>query len=350
MLNFKKLQTLLPKTIELKKDHALIVDQRLLPSRLKFIRIKNYRQMIRAISEMNIRGAQAIGAAGACGLVLAALSYKKENVFNFRIYLHQIAKEIVQARPTAVNLAWMVNLVLAGAKGKTAKEIKANVHQTASAILSAEIAKNIEIGRYGTRLIKNNSRILTHCNAGSLSGVWFGTATAPIYAAFLEGKKLKVNMDETRPMLQGSRLTAWELYRAGIDCELNIDSASGWLFSRKKIDLVIVGADRIASNGDVANKIGTFPLAMMAYVYKIPFYVAAVIGTIDFNIASGRQIPIEERDPAEVTKDILYLGQPAAPSGVKAINPVFDVTPAKLVTGIITELGVFSPEEISNLK
>jgi len=350
MIDLKKLQARLPKTIELKKDYAILIDQRLLPSQLKFLKIKDYRQMIKAISEMNIRGAQAIGAAGACGLVLGALAYKKENVSDFTKYLTRIAREIIKVRPTAVNLAWAVNKVLAGAQGKNVKEIKKNIFKVAQEILASEVANNLKLGEYGAGLIKDGNRILTHCNAGSLSGIWFGTATAPIYIAYLSGKRIRVNMDETRPMLQGARLTAWELDRAGVPCQLNIDAAAGYLISNGLVDLVIVGADRIASNGDTANKIGTFPLALMAYVYKIPFYVAAVTATIDFEIKTGKEIPIEQRSPNEVTKDILYWKKPVAPRGVKAINPVFDVTPAKFITKIITEKGVFTPEQIISLK
>jgi methylthioribose-1-phosphate isomerase len=340
----------MPKTIELKKDHLVLIDQRLLPSRLKFIRINDYRQMIRAIYTMQIRGAQAIGAAGAGAAVLAAQSYQKNSLAGFEVFLLKAAKEIIAARPTAVNLAWAVDRVISAAQGQTVKERQTNAFRAAEQIFSSEVFNNIKIGIHGSRLIKNGSRILTHCNAGSLSGIWFGTATAPMYAAQLSGKKFKVNMDETRPMLQGARLTAWELSRAGIDCQLNIDSACGFLMSHGLIDMVIVGADRVAANGEVANKIGTYPLALMAHEHKVPFYVAAVISSIDFKIKSGRQIPIEQRDPEEITADIKYLNQPIAPAGIKAFNPVFDVTPAKYVTKIITERGIFSPAKIIGLK
>ncbi|MFA6410960.1 MAG: S-methyl-5-thioribose-1-phosphate isomerase [Candidatus Buchananbacteria bacterium] len=348
MSDLKSLQKKLPKTIELKKDHVVMIDQLLLPSQLKFIKLKTYQQVIKAIYTMQIRGAQAIGAAGASAVVLAANSYKSNNVSNFLKFLNQAAIQIAKTRPTAVNLAWAVKKVMSETKGNSVAEIKKNIFIAADKLLNSEMQNNLEIGKYGQVLIKNGARILTHCNAGSLSGVWFGTATAPIFAAHLAGKKIKVLMDETRPMLQGARLTAWEMIRAGIDCQLNIDSASGYLMSHGLVDIVIVGADRIVKNGDVANKIGTYPLALMAREHNIPFYVAAMNSTIDLNLASGKDIPIEQRNSDEIIKDILYYKKPVAPKGVKAFNPVFDVTPAKLVTGIITEKGIFEAPQIAD--
>ncbi|MFA5021852.1 MAG: S-methyl-5-thioribose-1-phosphate isomerase [Patescibacteria group bacterium] len=348
MPDLKNLQKKLPKTIELKKDQVVMIDQLLLPGQLKFIKLKTYPQIIKAIYTMQVRGAQAIGAAGAGGIVLAANSFKSKDVLAFLKFLNKAAKEISQTRPTAVTLAWAVKKIMSQARGNSVLEIQKNIYTAAQKLFASEMQSNIKIGTHGQKLIKNGSRILTHCNAGSLSGIWYGTATAPIFSAFLAGKKIKVLMDETRPMLQGARLTAWEMNRAGIDCQLNIDSASGYLMSHKLVDLVIVGADRIAKNGDVANKIGTYPLALMAYEHKIPFYVAAMNSTVDLTLASGKLIPIEERNPDEVIKDILYYKKPVAPKGVKAFNPVFDVTPAKLIKGIITEQGIFVPREIAS--
>jgi methylthioribose-1-phosphate isomerase len=188
--------------------------------------------------------------------------------------------------------------------------------------------------------------ILTHCNAGSLSAIWFGTATAPIFQAFIKGKDIKVRIDETRPWLQGARLTAWEMERVGIDYSINIDSAVGYLMSHGLVDMVIVGADHIASNGDTANKIGTYPLALMAYEWKIPFYVAAVSATIDFSLKTGAEIKIEERSGDEILRDIRYKYQPISPRRAKSFNPVFDVTPNKLITGIITEHGISRPHDL----
>ncbi|PIT94443.1 S-methyl-5-thioribose-1-phosphate isomerase, partial [Candidatus Falkowbacteria bacterium CG10_big_fil_rev_8_21_14_0_10_39_9] len=199
---------------------------------------------------------------------------------------------------------------------------------------------------YGNQLIKSGMTILTHCNAGSLSAIWFGTATAPIFQAVLAGKDIKVRLDETRPWLQGSRLTAWEMDRAGIDYTVNIDSASGYLMSHGLVDMVIVGADRIAANGDVANKIGTYPLALMAREHGIPFYVAAVSATIDFTLKTGSGIKIEERSGNEILRDIRYKYEPIAPRSAKSFNPVFDMTQASLITGIITEYGIFKPGDL----
>lgn len=348
MLNFAKLQKKLPRTIELKNGYVEMIDQLLLPSKFKMVKIKTYQQMIKAIYSLQVRGAPAIGAAGACAVVLAANSYKGKDVAGLLKFLDKAGKEIISTRPTAVNLAWAVKKVLSESQGKTVVEIKKKAFACAQEIMKKDIAGNMKIAEFGETLIKNNSRIQTHCNAGSLATVWLGTATAPMYAAFLNGKKIKVQMDETRPMLQGARLTAWEMTRAGIDCQLNIDGACGYLMSCGLVDLVIVGADRIVKNGDFANKIGTFPLALMAHEYNIPFYVAATNGTIDLDTPTGKKIVIEKRDSGEITKDILYWKKPVAPKGLKAFNPVFDVTPAKYVTKFITEKGIFLPTNIAD--
>lgn len=365
MKNLNQLKKSLPLTVELKKDKVLIVDQVYLPDKLKFIQLKKYSQAISAISEFNVRGAQAIGAVGGAGIFLASLAYRKKDPFDFLIYLKKIAKEIIKARPTANNLAWAVNRILNEIKSNSVPGIKKDIYSSYKKLLKEEVDNNLKIGTYGEKLIKNNHRILTHCNAGSLSAIWYGTATAPIYSALIKGKKVSVLVDETRPWLQGARLTAWEMSRAGIDYMINIDSASGFLMENKMIDMVIVGADRIALNGDTANKIGTFPLALMAKRYKIPFYVAAVKATIDFESKTGKNIEIEQRSGDEVLKHTSYWENRnlakkqsknfdpllnIAPKGAKAFNPVFDVTPADLITGIITEEGIVRPSEVKNLK
>ncbi|MEI7452043.1 MAG: S-methyl-5-thioribose-1-phosphate isomerase [Candidatus Falkowbacteria bacterium] len=345
MTNFKKLKTLLPLTIELKSDHIIIIDQTLLPSKLKFIKIKTYKEAIKAIKDMKIRGAQALGALGAGGIFLAANNYNGKDIVAMLNGLAVAAREIIAARPTAINLAWSVNQILSVIEPVSVVAVKKQIKTAYQELLESEVVKNIKIGEYGANLIKDGMNIETHCNAGSLSAIWLGTATAPMYTAMLAGKKIKVLVDETRPWLQGSRLTAWELDKAGIDYQINIDSASPYLMSHGLVDMVIVGADHIASNGDTANKIGTYALALAAKAHKIPFYIAAVSGTIDMSIKNGAAIKIEERAGGEIISDIKYKGAAISPKKAKTINPVFDVTPAKYITGFITEFGIISPAD-----
>jgi len=344
-MNFKKLKTLLPLTIELKSDHIVIIDQTVLPAKLKFVKIKNYKETIGAIKDMKIRGAQAIGALGAGGIFLAANNYKGRDALDMLRYLAKTAKEIIAARPTAVNLAWAVNNILSLLEPTSVASIKKQILAAYKNLLESEVANNIKIGEYGAALIKDGMNIETHCNAGSLSAIWLGTATAPIYSAAAAGKKVKILVDETRPWLQGTRLTAWELERAGVDYQINIDSASAYLMSHGLVDMVIVGADHIAANGDTANKIGTYNLALAAHAHHIPFYVAAVSATIDLSIKNGAAIKIEERSGVEIIKDIKYKGLDISPKNSKTINPVFDVTPFKYISGFITEFGVISAKD-----
>ncbi|PIP34276.1 S-methyl-5-thioribose-1-phosphate isomerase [Candidatus Falkowbacteria bacterium CG_4_10_14_0_8_um_filter_41_36] len=350
MKNLNYLRKKLPLTVELRSDHVLIIDQTKLPGKLKFLKLKKYPDAISAIKEMQVRGAQAIGAVGAGGIFLAGYSYKKNNASDFYKYLQKIAKEIIKARPTAVNLAWGVKTILADLEITSVLKMKAEIKHRYKNILEQEVGHNLKIGEYGNTLIKSGMTILTHCNAGSLSAIWFGTATAPIFQALMKGKNIKVRLDETRPWLQGSRLTAWEMERTGIDYTINIDSAVGYLMSHGLVDMVIVGADHIASNGDTANKIGTYPLALMAHEWKIPFYVAAVSATIDFSIKTGALIKIEERSGDEILRDIRYKYQPVSPQGAKSFNPIFDITPHKLITGIITEYGISKSDALNLIK
>ena len=365
MKNLNQLKAVLPATVELKNKRVFIIDQVFLPDKLKFIELKKYPQAISAIKEFNVRGAQALGAVGGAGLFLAALDYRKNDPFDFLIYLKKVAQEIIKARPTANNLSWTINYLLNRIESNSVKDIKKDIHKAYQHLLKDEVDNNLKIGSYGERLIKNNYRILTHCNAGSLSAIWYGTATAPIYSALLKGKKFSVLVDETRPWLQGSRLTAWEMKKSGIDYSINIDSACGYLMANNLVDIIIVGADRIALNGDVANKIGTYPLALMAKKHKVPFYVAAVKATVDFSTKQGKDIKIEERSEDEILKHTSYWEaknlkkSPSkkfdpllniSPQGSKAFNPVFDITPANLISGIITEDGISKPGEIKNLK
>ena len=365
MKNLEQLRKKLPLSVELKKNSFKIIDQVHLPDKLKFLNLKTYPEAIKAIKEFNVRGAQALGSVGGGGLFLASLAYKKRDLKDFLKYLDRVAEDINEARPTAHNLSWTLNYLKERIKSKTVEGVKDDIYKSLDRLLKSEVNNNFKIGRHGQNLIKNGDRILTHCNAGSLSAIWYGTATAPIYSAFLKGKKISVLIDETRPWLQGARLTAWEMKRAGIPYQINIDSAAGFLMANNLVDLVIVGADRIALNGDTANKIGTFSLALMAQRHKIPFYVAAVKATIDFSIKSGAEIKIEERSGAEVLKHTSFWENrnlsknqnikfdpllEIAPKGSKAFNPVFDITPADLITGIISEDGVTKPRDLKTLK
>ncbi len=366
MKNLNKLKKNLPATVELRGDKVFMIDQVLLPDKLKIVELKSHSQAIAAIREFNVRGAQAIGAVGGAGLLLASKSYKGKNFKEYSSFLKKAGKELIKARPTANNLSWAVNLLLEKLDTTSLEKAKKSVFDNYKKILKEEVDNNLKIGSYGSKLIKSGDRIMTHCNAGSLSAIWYGTATAPIYSAFLKKKKISVLVNETRPWLQGSRLTAWEMNQAKIDYKINIDSAIGFLMSNEMVDIVIVGADRIALNGDVANKIGTYPLALMAKEHNIPFYVAAVKATIDFQSKKGSDIEIEERSEDEILKHTSYWEgkdlvkkknskkfdpkSNISPKGARAFNPVFDITPAKLVTGIITEHGISKPNDIKKLR
>jgi methylthioribose-1-phosphate isomerase len=350
MKNLEKLAKKLPKTIEFENGQLKIIDQRFLPKKLKIVNLKNYQQVIEAIKKMKIRGAEAIGAAAAGGIFLAAQKYSGKKLSGMKKFLQQVAGKIKKTRPTAINLAWGLRQILSGLKADSVSALQEKIKQRYELFLRSETEDNFQIGKYGNQLIKNGARILTHCNAGSLSSIWFGTGLAPIFAAHLAGKKIKVLIDETRPWLQGSRLTAWEMARVGIKYQIQIDSAAEYLMSHKMVDLVLVGADRIAANGDTANKIGTYPLAVLAQRHHIPFYVAADSASIDFKTKTGQNIKIEERDDAEILKAISYRGERISPEKAKGFNPVFDVTPAKLITEIITEYGIFKPTQLKILE
>lgn len=351
MLNSSSLTALknnLPPTIAVRGEFVRIIDQTLLPHKLRYVTLKTSADAISAIKTMQIRGAQAIGACGAAGVYLAARAGRRLNAEKSYQHLLKAAKELVKARPTAANLAAAVHYMLSDLPFIPGKELAVLMRQRFEDFLAEAVSKNIRLGKFGASLIKSGARIMTHCNAGSLSGVWLGTATAPLYAAQAQKKKISVLVDETRPWLQGDRLTAWELEKAKIPYQIGIDAACGYILAHGLADMVIVGADRIAKNGDTANKIGTYPLALMAKRHHVPFYVAAVSDTIDKDSPTGASIPIEERQGGEIVKDIVYRGQEVAPRGAKAFNPVFDVTPAELITGFITEKGIFKAGEIKN--
>jgi len=328
------------KTIEWKNNMVVMIDQRLLPNEEVYRTYMDFLDVAEAVREMVIRGAPAIGVAAAMGIALGAIDIKSKERKEFVKQFNHICNVMAHTRPTAVNLFWAIDRMKRIVKENPklgADELKERLVEEAKRIYEEDIEINRQMGRHGSKLIKNRATVLTHCNAGALATAGYGTALGVIRAAIEEGKKIKVFADETRPFLQGSRLTAWELMKDGIDTTLITDNMSGYIMKKGLIDAVIVGADRIAANGDVANKIGTYSVAVLAKEHKIPFYVAAPISTIDLKIKSGDSIPIEERDIREVThiKDI-----PIAPNAVKVKNPAFDVTPNRFVTAIITEKGI----------
>ncbi len=336
-----------------------LIDQRRLPHEQITVRCTDVEAVAHAIKAMVVRGAPAIGCAAAYGMALAARAGAANDSGDgeARALLERLAqaKALLDAqRPTAVNLAWATARVLraterfveAGTSPTTAA-IAARVLEEAHAIIAEDLAMCHAIGEHGAALIPARGRVLTHCNAGGLATAGYGTALAPIRTAHRQGRAVHVLVDETRPFLQGARLTAWELREAGIPQTLITDNMAGYMMRRGEVDCVIVGADRIVANGDVANKIGTYSLAVLARAHGIPFYVAAPSSTIDLGLASGEQIPIEERAPEEVTH---LNGQPIAPAGVAAAHPAFDVTPHELVSAIITERGVIYPPFAEGLR
>jgi len=317
-----------------------ILDQTLLPGKTEYIRCEHYTTVCEAIRRLSVRGAPAIGAAAAYGLALGAVALKPAGRAEFITAVEQIARDLSATRPTAVNLQWAVDRVLGALRDKKSSNIdilKKTLLTEAHAIYREDLESNHLIGEFGEKLIPQSAAILTHCNAGALATAGIGTALGVIRTAHQAGKSIHVYADETRPLLQGARLTTWELIQDKIPVTLLTDNMAGYLMACGKVDLVIVGADRIAANGDVANKIGTYSVAVLAKEHGLPFYVAAPISTIDLSIAGGQEITIENRDEREVTH---FAGQQVAPVGVKVWNPAFDVTPNRLVTAIITDRGV----------
>ncbi len=329
------------KTIEYKKDKLIIIDQRRLPEKLIYKRLRSAADVKNAIKTLSIRGAPAIGVAASYGLYIGIKNLKLKDKNLFFKKLRAVIEDIKSARPTAINLSWALERMHRAAlknKTKPVEIIKRLLLKEAENIRKEDELLCENIARFGSRLIKDKDTILTHCNAGILATAGIGTALSAIYAAKDEGKKIKVYADETRPLLQGARLTAWELKKNGIDVTLICDNTAGSLMGKGKIDKVMVGADRIASNGDFANKIGTYSLAVLAKFHKIPFYVLAPYSSFDFSIKSGDSIPIEERNADEVRK---IKNKFIAPKDVKVYNPAFDVTPHSLVTAYVTEKGIF---------
>ncbi len=326
------------KAIEWLGDRVRILDQSRLPQKEAYLELKRYQDIASAITGLKIRGAPAIGVAGAYGIVLAALKIKAKAKGDFMQELRAASQALTGTRPTARNLFGAIERMLKTAEaGKDVGQIKKALVAEAVRIHGEEAEATLKLSRLGAGLIKDGSTVLTHCNTGALATAGYGTALGVIRQAFEQGKKIKVLATETRPLPQGARITAWELKQANIPFRLITDSMAGYFMSRGEVDCVIVGADRIASNGDTANKIGTYTLAVLAGEHKIPFYVAAPTTTIDPSLASGEEIPIEQRSPEEVTR---IQGVSVAPVGIEAANPAFDVTPHRYITAIITESGI----------
>ena len=328
------------KTIEWRGDRVRILDQRWLPQEVRYLDCRDASAVAEAIQTMAIRGAPAIGVAAAMGIALAGRKDHSGQPGAFRRTLLKVCQQMRGTRPTAVNLSWALDRmekILDQVLAHGVEETKERLVKEALQILREDIKVNRKIGTYGKRLIRNGDGVLTHCNAGALATGGYGTALGVVYAAWGEGKRFHVFVDETRPMLQGCRLTAWELVQEKIPATVITDNMAGVLMKEGKINLVLVGADRIARNGDTANKIGTYSLAVLSKWHDIPFYVAAPTSTLDLTLASGRDIPIEQRNMKEVTH---FRGSRITPKGVKAFNPAFDVTPHSMIHAIVTEKGI----------
>ena len=340
------------KTLKFEDGVLKLLDQRILPLETKYYEAANYKEVCEAIKKMVVRGAPAIGATGAYGYYLAVKENISADNVTFLDEIETAKEELLATRPTAVNLSWGINRMEKVLKDALAKdihesEIAQKLLAEANQIAKEDIETNKKLGQKGNSLIEKDDKILTHCNAGALATVGYGTALGVIRAAHESGKNIKVYMDETRPRLQGASLTAFEMLEEEIPSTLIVDSTAATLMKKQVIDKVVVGADRIAKNGDTANKIGTFMLSVLAKEYDIPFYIAAPISTVDFEIESGEEIEIEIRDDKEVTE---IRSVRITPEGVDVYNPAFDVTPAENITAIITEQGVIRPPFSENLE
>jgi len=337
-------------TVEWKNGIVRMLDQTKLPLEIVYNDCKDYQTVARGIKELWVRGAPAIGVSAAMGLALGARQITAGTFEEFWSKFEEICAHMAATRPTAVNLFWAIERVKKFVQANSDKDLdalRAMVVEESQRMHDEDIATNMRMGVYGSVFVSDDDNIITHCNAGSIATAGYGTAEGVMRSAAAQGKKIHVYVDETRPVLQGARLTAWELMQENIPCTLITDNMAGYFMYRDMIDLAIVGADRIARNGDVANKIGTYGLAVLCKEHGIPFYVAAPLSTIDLTMASGVLIPIEERDPREVTH--VFGKVQIAPNGVTAANPAFDVTPARYITAIITEVGAFLPKDIHKL-
>jgi len=332
--------------------HVRMIEQTLLPTSHEQLEVKDVPGMVDAIYRLAVRGAPAIGVAAGYGVLLGVQGLEGLSGEEMMGQLKEISATLAKARPTAVNLFWALDRMVARAQrefdaGKTGDGIRDALFEEAHTIFREDQETCEALGRHGAELISDGGTYLTHCNAGALATANTGTALAPFYEAHRQGKKIAVFADETRPLLQGARLTAWELQQGGVDVTVITDSMAGRVMFEGKIDAVFVGSDRIARNGDVCNKIGTYSVAVLAKEHGIPFYAVAPLSTFDRTLTSGDQIPIEERPAEEIT---MGFGKQTAPDGVKVYNPAFDVTPARLVTGIVTEHGVIEHPTQENVE
>ena len=338
-------------TIAREDDVVVMIDQRKLPAKEVYVRCKTAAEVARAIRTMVIRGAPAIGVAAAMGIALGMLKSKATGTTKFAADFQTVCDLMACTRPTAVNLFWAIDrmkrtFAAAAQAGESVDQIKDRLDREAQLIHDEDVASCRAMGAFGAEVVPADARILTHCNAGALATAGYGTALGVIRGAVEQGKAVTVFADETRPFLQGARLTAWELVRDGINTTVITDNMAGALMRQGKVNFVVVGADRIVANGDTANKIGTYGVAVLAREHQIPFYVAAPLSTIDLNTPDGQHIPIEERNAREVT----HVGSAQlAPEGAHIWNPAFDVTPHHFIAGIITERGIFRPPYVESL-
>jgi methylthioribose-1-phosphate isomerase len=335
------------KTIVWKNDRVIMLDQRLLPHKEVYRVCRDYKEVAEAIRGMVIRGAPAIGVAAAMGVALGALKAPERN---FDRHMERVFETLSKTRPTAVNLFWALERmrgVYAANRGRGTENVKQLLKAEAQKIYREDIAANKQLGKFGAELLRNAQHVMTHCNAGALATAGYGTALGVIRALKESGREFDVWVNETRPFLQGARLTAWELRKEKITATLVTDNMAGYLMQKGKVDAVVVGCDRVAANGDVANKIGTYGIAVLAKRHGIPFYVAGPTSSIDLNCPSGEEIPIEQRDPREVSH---VFGRALAPKGMKIFNPAFDVTSQDLISAIITEKGIITPPFDRNIK
>lgn len=349
-------------TIKWLGNFISVLDQRALPADEKYLTLTTVNEVVEAIKNLTVRGAPLIGVTGAMGIALAAVASKATTIEELKNDIEHAAQKLKATRPTAVNLAWGIERMMcvvnpppptggradsasrSGERGSSLNKLQRSLVDLALHIYEEDITTNQQIGQNGQTLLRNGDAVLTHCNAGALATAGYGTALGVIYAAIENGKKISVYADETRPVLQGARLTAWELQKNNVPVTVITDNMAAWMMANKKINAVIVGADRIAANGDTANKIGTLNVAIAAKHFGIPFYVAAPFSTIDPSTKTGQDIPIEERDFYEVTH---IRDQQITPDNVTIRNPAFDVTPINLISGFITEKGVLKPPFLS---
>ena len=337
-------------TVEWKDGIVRMLDQTKLPLETVYVDCKDYQTVARGIKELWVRGAPAIGVTAAMGLALGARQITANTFEEFWPKFEDICAVMAATRPTAVNLFWAINHIknfIQDNKYQEIETLREMLVLESQRMIEEDIETNKLIGSYGAAFVATDDNIITHCNAGSIATAGYGTAEGVMRAATEQGKRIHVYVDETRPVLQGARLTAWELMQENIPCTLITDNMAGYFMFRDMIDLAIVGADRVARNGDVANKIGTYSLAVLCKEHGIPFYVAAPFSTIDFSMETGALITIEERDPREVTH--IFGKVQIAPDNVKVANPAFDITPARYITAIITEKGAISPKDIHKL-